>query len=425
MSWQTASTRTETIHAAWLVLCLTHYHSARMRAFCSGNNLRGTIIELTNVGSFRAMERDLNARDTFERITLFPGTPYGERRFSGIREKLKRVLNTTRPDVVCVNGWALPGSGETIAECMAADIPMVVMSESSMEDSARRYFVEAAKARMLALFGAGLVGGRRHREYLESLGVAPSRIFEGYDAVDNDHFQSGSERARLSADQLRSALGLPRFFFLACSRFESKKNLERLVEAYSVYRKRTRTRAWQLVIVGDGVLRPKVVALTQRLGLTESVLLPGSICYEELPAYYGLAKVFIHASTTEQWGLVVNEAMASGLPVLVSERCGCVPELVRPGRNGLTFDPFNTEEIATKMIEISAPHYDTRLMGMESQKIASEWGPSRFAAGLTQAATAAMKAPRPKSRLIDRALLGVLIQNSSRRVLADTLFPRN
>jgi glycosyltransferase involved in cell wall biosynthesis len=385
-----------------------------MRAFCSGDNLRGTIIELTNIGSYRAMEKDLSVLDNFERNTLFPGTAYGERRFSGIRETLKRVLNTTRPDVVCVNGWALPGSVETIAECMAADIPMVVMSESSMEDSARCYFAEAVKARVLTLFGASLVGGRRHREYLENLGVAPSRIFEGYDAVDNDHFQSGSERARLAADTLREALRLPRFFFLACARFESKKNLERLVEAYAAYRKHASTKAWQLVIVGDGMLRPEVVAISQELGLTESVRLPGSICYEELPAYYGLAKVFIHASTTEQWGLVVNEAMASGLPVLVSERCGCVPELVRPGCNGFTFDPLNTEDIAAKMVEISGPHCDTKLMGMESQKIVSEWGPSRFAAGLTLAAIAAMKAPRSKPRLFDRALLRVLMQHSSR-----------
>jgi 1,2-diacylglycerol 3-alpha-glucosyltransferase len=59
----------------------------------------------------------------------------------------------------------------------------------------------------------------------------------------------------------------------------------------------------------------------------------------------GLASAFIQASTTEQWGLVVNEAMASGLPVLVSERCGCAPDLVKNGVNGYTFDPYDIKEI--------------------------------------------------------------------------------
>src|SRR5207244_4064698 len=101
------------------------------------------------------------------------------------------------------------------------------------------------------------------------------------------------------------------------------KNLPRLLEAFAGYRRLAGDAAWELVLLGDGPLRPELVALLKDLELDGHVLLPGFKQYDELPAYYGLAGAFIHASTTEQWGLVVNEAMASGLPVLVSDRCGC------------------------------------------------------------------------------------------------------
>ena len=81
------------------------------------------------------------------------------------------------------------------------------------------------------------------------------------------------------------------------------------------------------------------------LGLDNDVIFPGFIQYDELPAYYGLAKAFIHASTVEQWGLVVNEALAAGLPVLVSERCGCAPDLVREGRERLHLRPDRYQSI--------------------------------------------------------------------------------
>src|SRR5208337_5127598 len=92
--------------------------------------------------------------------------------------------------------------------------------------------------------------------------------------------------------------------------------------------------------------------------------LPGFKQYEELPAYYGLAGAFVHASTAEQWGLVANEAMASGLPVLVSNRCGCATELVEEGRNGFAFDPENVEQLAGFMRRLGCGPTDAASMGM-------------------------------------------------------------
>jgi glycosyltransferase involved in cell wall biosynthesis len=140
------------------------------------------------------------------------------------------------------------------------------------------------------------------------------------------------------------------------------------------------------------------------------VLLPGFKQYPDLPAYYGLASAFIHASTTEQWGLVVNEAMASGLPVLVSNRCGCAQDLVREGVNGFTFDPYNVEEMANVMLRLTeTPKHRLTEMGDASRQLISAWGPERFARGLHDAAETALKNPPPIATVYDRLLLMALI----------------
>src|SRR5262249_48293889 len=163
-----------------------------------------------------------------------------------------------------------------------------------------------------------LVSGSRHRDYIAELGAPAERVFTGYGAVDNEHFSAGAAAARHAPDQLRAERSLPRHYFMACSRFSEKKNLFRLVEAYARYRARSPASAWSRVVVGEGELKAQLVALRDRLGLQAHVQFPGPKAYGELPVYYGLAEAFVHASTVEQWGLVVNEAMAAGLPVIVS-----------------------------------------------------------------------------------------------------------
>jgi glycosyltransferase involved in cell wall biosynthesis len=134
--------------------------------------------------------------------------------------------------------------------------------------------------------------------------------------------------------------------------------------------------------------------------------LPGFRQYDELPVWSGLASAFVHASTTEQWGLVVNEAMASGLPVLVSERCGCVRDLVENGINGLAFDPDDIQALAALMRRVAAMTDERRAaMGRAGQRIIADWGPERFADGLMQAVQLAMSRPPPRVSLFDRALL--------------------
>jgi glycosyltransferase involved in cell wall biosynthesis len=231
------------------------------------------------------------------------------------------------------------------------------------------------------------------------LGMAPERISLGYDAVDNFYFANQAEGVRNHKLEIRTKHNLPENYFLASARFIEKKNLLRLLESYARYRElagesqnlmRIAT-IRDLVLLGDGPLRPELCRLISSLRLQHCVRLPGFIQYGELPVYYGLADAFIHASTTEQWGLVVNEAMASSLPVLVSSRCGCASDLVQEGRNGFTFDPYNGEQMAELMLRISASDFPLSTLGSESQRIIASWGPARFASGVEAASNMAIR----------------------------------
>ena len=230
-----------------------------------------------------------------------------------------------------------------------------------------------------------------------------------------DYFRHKAEEVRSQRSEVRQKYALPENYFLASARFIEKKNLARLVQAYAEYRRRSEVRSqksevgndnapWDLVVLGDGPLKADLCRLISDLRLNEHVHLPGFKPYDELPVYYALANAFVHASTTEQWGLVVNEAIASGLPVIVSNRCGCAPELVNG--NGFTFDPTNEDELATRLLEMaSLSDQERKQLGDNSYRIAANFAPERFGEGLERAASVAMAVPQKRFGVMDRALL--------------------
>jgi len=335
----------------------------------------------------------------YHKVSLFPEAEKGYPGSAQLRRALCSALERVKPDVVAVNGWNDFGSLAAANCCVRCGIPMVVMSESTRADEPRTWWKEMIKRRIVDLYSAALVGGRRHVEYLVELGMPRDRIFMGYDVVDNAYFARSAAEIRNSKFETRKKYELPENYFLASARFIEKKNLPRLIRAYAEYRERSevqRNASWDLVLLGDGPLQETLNAQLSTLNLHSHVHLPGFKQYDELPVYYVLAKAFVHASTTEQWGLVVNEAIASGLPVIVSERCGCVPELVQG--NGFTFDPIDEHELASRLLDMaSLPDDERQRLGDASYRVAENFAPQRFGEGLEQAAQLALSRPRKAS----------------------------
>lgn len=391
----------------WIVVNSVPYHEARVKAAVEARRLRLSLIQITEVDSFRVLQTSSDS-EYFNRYTLFPGVAWDRIDGRAMARKLELELDKLRPSVVCINGWSFGGAVAALKWATANGVPVIVMSESTAHDARRTWLAEQVKRRILASCSAALVGGAPHRQYLRDLGVAEEVIFTGYDAVDNEHFRKGASRARQHGSDLRYALGLPARYFFACSRFTKKKNLIGLLQGYARYRRWHGTAAWKLVVAGDGELKSELLRAREEMDLQDSVEFVGAKSYVELPAYYGLASCFVHASTTEQWGLVVNEAMAAGLPVLVSNRCGCACDLVEEGRNGYLFDPYDPASLAGAMYTIAAERRDQAAMGAASREIVSRWSPENFAENLALAAEKALRAEPPRPGLVDRGLLQVL-----------------
>lgn len=310
------------------------------------------------------------------------------------------------PDAIVLPGWASGPSLVALRWAHARRIPAIVMSETNGWDVARRPLTEWVKRRVIAHVSAGLVTSPSQADYLAALGLPPAQVFRGYNAVDNAYF------AQAAADAAMPEIGgtpLPEAlrgrYFLTSNRFVEKKNLARLLDAYAAFRQGRGDDPldWPLVLLGDGALRDDLTARRATLGLDAHVLMPGFRQIGELPRWYGTAGAFVHASTTEQWGLVVNEAMASGLPVAISDRCGCAEVLVEDEVTGLLFDPLDTPAITAALTRLTDPQTAATLAARARSRVA-EWGPERFGTGLA-AAVAAARARPARAGLLDRAVL--------------------
>jgi 1,2-diacylglycerol 3-alpha-glucosyltransferase len=286
-------------------------------------------------------------------------------------------LNQVQPDIVVINGYREPATISALLWSILHKKPVILLSATKEDDSSRRGWTEAIKSSILKGCKAALVGGKPQKRYLMKLGMSGDRIFEGYNVVGNDDFHPDKIKSLPSPYQ--------KPYFLAINRFVAKKNLFHLISCYASYYQARKDTAWDLVLCGDGELFPAIKQKIAEFGLKDVVHLPGFLQQERLLPYFAHASCLIHASTQEQWGLVVNEAMAASLPVLVSKSCGCYEDLVIEGENGFGFDPYNSQQLIDLMLKISSGEVDLAKMSRSALKHIQKFSPDYFACGLTQA----------------------------------------
>ena len=343
---------------------------------------------------------------------------------ASIERELDRHLAAQPPDILAVPGWSPLASLVAARWGVRRNIPVLCMSESNAYDEPRRAPVEAVKRMVVAHYSGGFTGSRSQAAYLSAVGVPRDAIQTGYDVVANAFFATRAEAVTASGAMPEVAgHALPQAvrgrYFLGVNRFVAKKNLPALVRAYSAFRagRGDDPADWPLVLLGDGEERGAIETEIDRLNLRAHVMVPGFLQIDRLPEFYATAGAFVHASTTEQWGLVVNEAMASGLPVAVSRRCGCVEELVEDGVTGIVFDPFD-ETAITAALQAAATLPDREgLVGRARARIAA-WDVDRFGAGLAAAAQTALRRPPVRPGPLARAGLALAIARRRRELVA-------
>jgi glycosyltransferase involved in cell wall biosynthesis len=370
----------------------------------------------------------------FEKISLPEVNLRGREERKALRAHLEKALDRYAPDVVFVNGWGDFMSLETISWAKRYGCKLIVMSETRRADGNRSTMGEWIKGRIVRLCDAGLCGGESHRDYLAELGLQKDRVSMGYNAVDNAFFSKTRTRNN----------GSDTPYFLASNRFVRRKNLSRLIQAYAKYVGQIQIKKalpWPLVMLGDGELRPELKALCKNLGLPildceqaddlklnsyklktpaegGLVVFPGFRQVDEIREFYAGAGAFIHPALEEPWGLVINEAMASGLPILSSKNVGAAEELLHEGVNGFSFDPTSVEDLAAALERLAElPCTEREAMGAVSKSIISNWGPERFAQGVREAVGVAMTRPSKRAGIFDRIFLEILIHNTAVRLM--------
>ena len=381
------------------------YHVARLRATQETFQQKGVeVLALETSPRDHYNWQTIDSLRPKEVVTLFPETPYEALDAPTVHKETWNTLNQLNPDAIAITSYSFPDARACLLWCRRHRRRAILMSPSKADDAPRQALREAIKKRIVQQFDAALVGGQLHRAYYASLGMPEERIFPGYNVVDNAYFahMNPTEHPTLYREIRRYQP-----FFLTVTRFLRRKNIPRLLEAYAHYSNNT-DHPWNLVIVGDGPLRPSIQKRIQELELSR-VFLVGKRPLREVALFYHAASALIHPPEADQWGLVVNEAMAAGLPVLVSTGAGCHPELVHEGYNGFTFPPHDVHRLAQLMTALTRmPSEERARMGAASQRIIGQWGPHRFAEGLWNAyRTAATSAARGLDPFVGALLWGL------------------
>jgi len=341
------------------------YHVARARVL--RQNFPGTVhfIQLAATESLRAWRAegdDLTIETAAEGVldAIPPAT---------VAAGLERILDRINPGVIAIAGYGDTGMRHAAKWARRRGARAILLSDSQARDWPRWPWREWVKRRWVSRhFSAAFVSGAAAAAYVEALGIPGHRIWRGYDVVDNDHFAREAAAARTDPERLHAQLGLPAGpFFLYVGRLAPEKNLVRLIEAFSRASTEPTLDGWGLVLVGSGPLEE--VLRRQAAPLGDRVRFAGFQQLDRLPGYYGLAAALVLPSLSEPWGLVVNEAMASGLPVIVSHQCGCAMDLVFPGVNGTIVDSEEPHGIAAALVEMAADADRRRAYGQASLRL--------------------------------------------------------
>lgn len=250
------------------------------------------------------------------------------------------------------------------------------LMESKFDDYPRSLWREVGKSLFVAPYNGALAPSRRSRDYFAFLGIPRDAIEMGYSAVD-------VARLRAAAQQGAKDQPFATRPFLVVARLVPKKNIARVLQAYARYRDGSQDRR-ELHIIGYGPLREELESEAARLGVADAVKFLGAQEIGEVAKAMAAAAALILASTEEQFGLVVIEALAAGLPVIVSSAAGATDMLVRNLDNGIVIDPYDVESIVRAMAHIGGSEKVWQAMHERALATAMGGDAGRFAEGVAR-----------------------------------------
>jgi glycosyltransferase involved in cell wall biosynthesis len=300
-------------------------------------------------------------------------------------------LRKGRFDVVWVFGYSRLACLNAILAAKLLGIPVILRAESNLGDHARSRLTLIAKKMLFALLRSSadcvLPIGKRNQEYWRHyLGENFPAFLAPY-AVDNDFFRRKAIEAAPHREIFRRELDLDpgRPVILFASKLQTRKRCIDLVEAFvRLAPAPGMDPPGYLLIVGDGEERASLEARVRGSGLS-SIRFLSFRNQTELPRFYDLCDIFVLPSYNETWGLIVNEVMNAGRPVIVTDQVGCQADLVHDGLNGFVYPAFDVDSLSQclrRMIE--NPELRTT-MGENSLRVIRQYSFEEDVSGLRAA----------------------------------------
>ena len=313
-------------------------------------------------------------------------TKPGSHHYMGIiNPSLIEQVEQFKPNAILVYGWKFQ-SHLKLMRYFHGKIPILFRGDSTLLDEATGFsFKKFLRFNFLqwvySHVDIALSPGKASDDYFTACGLKKKQIIRAPHTVDNDFFSSDNEQKEQAAKAWRQQLGIPedQKVFLFAGKLEPKKDPELLINAFTKLLEKRQD--IHLIIVGSGILESKLKALVSSISipistnvyqlitdhrqlktdnskLTSYILRLMSHVYflpfqnqSLMPTVYRMADVFVLPSKGpgETWGLAVNEAMASGRPVIVSNKCGSASELIEEGINGYKFEAGNESSLLQSM----------------------------------------------------------------------------
>jgi glycosyltransferase involved in cell wall biosynthesis len=300
--------------------------------------------------------------DTYENkeqwwTCLFPDKSYDEISIVTIRETFLNKINEINPDVVIAGSIVFFAGALGLRWAKNNHKKFIMFDDAKPSQIKRNFFVQWVKDLITMQIDGLWLPSKDYDEAYRKFIDKDSLVFYGYNCIDNDLFKF---RAKREMD----------FTTIICvARLVPIKNIDYLLRAWKLIEKRRPN--YRLVIIGDGPEFVNLNELTLHMGLKTIVFL-GAVNNSDIPTYFYNSAAFVLPSLSESWGLVVNEAMASGLPILISNKINASNTLLKEGINGFGFEPSNVKNIAEKIISfIDLGIEEKRKMSENSSKIIS------------------------------------------------------
>jgi glycosyltransferase involved in cell wall biosynthesis len=294
----------------------------------------------------------------------------GSDHFNGIcNPTLISDIEAFNPDAIMVYGWKFR-SHLKLLRYFKGKIPLLFRGDSTLLDDHTRSFIKRFLRRKVLTYvykhiDFALFTGKYNQDYYKKYGVPNDKLIFMPHAIDNERF------ALACIVNYREQLGISEdtFIFLFAGKLETKKDPELLLRTFC----KIKTKDMALIIVGSGPLDADLKNGYSSLSGVYFLPFQNQSC---MPSVYMIADVFILPSKgpEETWGLAVNEAMAAGKPVIVSDKCGCSADLVIEGRNGYKFKSGNEDDLGKKMTKMyKKGRLNAQGMGIESRKVIANW----------------------------------------------------